>query len=372
MKTMKKYLKRFAEWVTVLRLKPFRNARLKLTALYILNTIVVLGVFLTVLGYFRIQYLRTDLSGKLAPGIDLDVLVYKIYTDLQTTTAILAIFVLLAMGILTYFFVQVALRPIKQFMEAQRRFISDASHELRTPLATMKTENEVALLDPDRVTHEEAISLIESNVEEVNSMATILNNLLNLASFNSVTGAPPFSAVDLAVVAKAVLDRTKMPMELKQIKPDASRLAPTIVWGNSTALEEIVSNLLKNAIQYTLAGGEVFLETRPNLKEDMGEFVIRDTGVGIPAAELPYIFEPFYRSDKSLHMHQQGNGLGLSLVREIAKRHGGSIDIQSVVGEGTTVTILIPLHRPPKPGLLGFNRFRRSTRATAPRTGRFL
>lgn len=369
---MKKYWKRFEEWVTVLRLKPFRNARLKLTALYILNTIVVLGVFLTVLGYFRIQYLRTDLAGKLAPGVDLDTLVQRIYVDLQTTTAILAIFVLLAMGVLSYFLVQVALRPIKQFMEAQRRFISDASHELRTPLATMKTENEVALLDPDRVTHEEAITLLESNVEEVNRMATILNNLLNLASFNSATGAPPFSAVDLAVVVKSVLDRTKMSMELKQIKPDASRLSPAVVWGNPTALEEVASNLLKNAIQYTPAGGGVFLETRSNPKENKGELIIRDTGVGISAEELPYIFEPFYRSDKSLHMYQQGNGLGLPLVREIAKRHGGSIDIQSVVGKGTTVTILIPLYRPPKPGLLGFNRLRRSAPATTPRTGRFL
>lgn len=340
---MKRYLKRFGELGTALKLRPFRNARLKLTALYALNTVVVLSVFLTVLGYFRIQFLRADLAGRLAPGVDLEPLVHKIYLDLQISTAMLAILVLVAMAVLSYFFVHITLRPIKEFVDSQRRFISDASHELRTPLATVKTENEVALLDPDRVTREEALSLLQSNVEEVNRIATILNNLLNLASFNSATGAPPFSAVDLSAVAKLVLERMKMLAGRKEIKLTAHKLQPVMVWGNATALEEIVSNLLKNAIQYTPAGGEIFLEVLPDPKEKKGELIVRDTGVGIAPEELKYVFEPFYRSDKSLHMHQQGNGLGLPLVREIVKRHRGSIDIQSVVGKGTTVVILVPL-----------------------------
>jgi signal transduction histidine kinase len=339
---MKKYWKRLEELGTALKLRPFRNARLKLTALYAMNTIVVLSVFLAILSYVRIWVLRDNLAGKLAPGFDLDTLVRGISLDLQISAAILAGFVLLAICVLSYFFVNITLRPIREFVEAQRRFISDASHELRTPLATVKTENEVALLDPDRVTREEAISLLQSNVEEVNRIATILNNLLNLASFNSATGAPPFSAVDLAAVARLVQDRLKLLAGRKEIRI-AADLRQTWVWGNATALEEIISNLLKNAVQYTPAGGQVSIEVRSDPKEKKGVLVVRDTGVGIAPQDLPHIFEPFYRSDKSLHMHQQGNGLGLPLVREIAKRHRGLIDIQSEIGKGTIVTILIPL-----------------------------
>jgi signal transduction histidine kinase len=340
---MTKYWKQFEEWVIALKLKPFRNARLKLTALYILSTIVVLTVFVTVLGYIRIKTLREDLAGNLADGINLDVIVQKSYLHLQNSTFILALFMLVAMSILSYFFVRIALRPIKDFMEVQRRFISDASHELRTPLATMKTENEVALLDPESLSKEEAVSVIKSNVEEVNRITTILNNLLNLASFNNVSGAPPFAPLDLSSLVVSVINRSMHLADEKQIKLSILETSPIFVWGNATAIEEIVANLLKNSIQYTPIGGQVSLELRADFSEKKGELIVRDTGIGIPQKDLPYIFEPFYRSNKSLHMHQHGNGLGLPLVREIVKRHGGSIEIKSVVNQGTSVTILLPL-----------------------------
>ncbi|OGY98845.1 MAG: hypothetical protein A2855_01575 [Candidatus Liptonbacteria bacterium RIFCSPHIGHO2_01_FULL_57_28] len=340
---MKRYWKPFEAWATALRLRPFRNARVKLTALHVLNTAIVLGVFLSVLGYLRVRILSVQLSDKLAPGLSPDLVVQDIHNSLQGTAFALAALMLLIMGVLSYIFVRTTLRPIREFMESQRRFISDASHELRTPLATMKTENEVALLDPGRVTRDEAISIIKSNVEEVDRIATILNNLLNLASFNNASGAPPFSAVDLAAVVRTILERVKILAVRKDIRITTVNLLPTRVWGNATALEEVASNLLKNAIQYTPAGGEITLESRPDAEKKNGRLVVRDTGVGIAPEDLPYIFEPFYRSDKSLHMYQQGAGLGLPLVREIAKRHGGSIDIQSSLGKGTMITISIPL-----------------------------
>jgi DNA-binding response OmpR family regulator len=108
-------------------------------------------------------------------------------------------------------------------------------------------------------------------------------------------------------------------------------------------LEEVMANLVKNAIQYTPAGGEVNLNIEIKSKHKKANVIVRDTGVGIVQEDLPYIFEPFYRSDKSIHMHKQGNGLGLPLVREIVKRHRGFIDIQSVRGKGTSVTVSIPL-----------------------------
>jgi len=315
-----------------------------LTVLYILNTFVILGVFVLVLGYFGQRSLQTDLVGEIGPNIDAQAVIQNVYNDLRASTAVLICFVLLAMAILSYFLIRTALRPLKAFVDGQRRFISDASHELRTPLATVKTENEVALLDPEHLNREEALSLLRSNVEEIDRISTILNNLLNLASFNNATGTPPFSAVNISLVAARVLDRMKMSAELKQIRVTRPSDMPSIlVWGNATALEEIIANLLKNALQYTPAGGEVRLNIQARAKDKKAEVVVRDTGIGIAPKDLPYVFEPFYRSDKSLHMHQQGNGLGLPLVREIVKRHKGSIHIQSAPDKGTMVSILIPL-----------------------------
>lgn len=337
------FSKRLEAWVIESRRRPFRNARLKLTTLYVLNTVIILGVFVAVLGYFRLQYINIDLAGKFAPEIDGEAVIQMLYLDLQQVTALLVALVLVAVGILNYFFVRMTLRPIREFVEAQRRFISDASHELRTPLATVKTENEVALLDPARVTREEAISLLRSNVEEVDRISTILNNLLNLASFNSATGAPPFTAVNLSGIAERVMERMKFLADRKKVRLVVTKAANVLVWGNGTALEEVVSNLVKNAIQYTPAEGEVKLTIHADPDSRNAELVVRDNGIGIAPKDLPYIFEPFYRSENSLHMHQQGTGLGLPLVREIVKRHRGTIHIDSAPGKGTAVAIKLPL-----------------------------
>jgi two-component system sensor histidine kinase ResE len=239
--------------------------------------------------------------------------------------------------------VRITLRPIQAFVESQRRFISDASHELRTPLATIKTENEVALLDPGSLTREQAVAILESNKEEIDRIATILNNLLGLASFRSATGDPPFRAMDISETARRMLDRVKIFAKSRQVRLSAPNLPSVLVWANPTAMEEVISNLLKNAVQYTTGGGEVVLRVRPRPNEKKAEIVVQDTGVGISPEDLKYIFEPFYRSEKSLHLHQGGTGLGLPLVREIIRRHRGSIDIQSASGKGTVVIVLIPL-----------------------------
>jgi signal transduction histidine kinase len=343
---MKNYWKRFAELVIALKRRPFLSARIKLTALYILNAIIILGVFAAVLGYLQLYHLQTNLAGMFARGVDGEAVVARLYKELQTSTATLVVLALGAIGILSYVFVYITLKSLRAFVDNQRRFISDASHELRTPLATVKTENEVALLDPDNLSREEAVSILRSNVEEIDRINTILNNLLNLASFASATGAPPKSAVDLSLAAGRILERLRMLAERKKLRLYGSSLPTALVWANPTALEEIISNLLKNAIQYTASGGEVELSVRLRSKDKQAELVVRDTGVGISPQDLPYVFEPFYRSEKSLHMYQQGTGLGLPLVREIVRRHGGEIDIQSEVGAGTRVIVLIPLAPP--------------------------
>jgi two-component system sensor histidine kinase CiaH len=338
----KSYWRRSAAWVTALKDKPLRNARARLTGLYVLQTLVVLIVFVTVLGLVRSHYFTKDLRGNFAsPAIE-ETIINQLWSDLQASTIILILFVLIAIGILSYIAVELTLRPIRIFLEGHRRFIADASHELRTPLAVMRTEIEVALMDPENLSNKEAVEILASNAEEIERMSKILTNLLNLASFNDVSGTPPMVPVDLAAIVEETMKKTEKAAELKQIKLVARQIDRIKVLGNSTALEEVAINLIKNAINYSHPGSTVAVTAR-ELNENYAELIIRDNGIGIAPEELSHIFEPFYRSERSLHMYKSGTGLGLPLVKEMIKRHKGSIHIESAPDKGTTITVHLPL-----------------------------
>ncbi len=338
----KNFSKRSAEWVTALKDKPLKNARIRLTALYVLHTFIILSIFVALLGYVRARYLHEDLAGQFANHAMEEQVINVLWSDLQRATTILMVFVLIAIAMLSYFAVELTLRPIRIFLEGHRRFIADASHELRTPLAVMRTEIEVALLDPESVSKSEAIEILKSNAEEIERMSKILTNLLNLASFNDVSGEPPMAPVDLEEVIERVGERLKRNIAAKHIEFSTFHVEKVRVLGNNVALEEVVSNLLKNAINYTDPGGKVFVSLQ-ELNDNYAELIIRDTGVGIAASELPHVFEPFYRSERSFHMDKTGSGLGLPLVKEMIKRHKGSINIESAQGKGTTITVKLPL-----------------------------
>src|SRR3989344_2039917 len=263
---MKRYWKRFAEWVTALKDKtpfaPLRSARVKLTALYVFHTFIILSAFIVLLGYARLEHLEQNLSGKFVDSGTERAVIEQTWTDLQTTTAVLAVYVLIAITVLSYFSVQMTLKPINVFIEAHRRFIADASHELRTPLATMRTEIEVALLDPHHVPKEEMIQLLRSNVEEIERMSKILTNLLNLAAFNDASGGPAFAPVDLANIAHHTVERIRKTAQVKHITI-REEIDPVEVQGNAVALEEVVFNLLKNAVYYSHPESAVTISLEP-------------------------------------------------------------------------------------------------------------
>lgn len=335
-------MKRSAAWVTELRDKPLLGARFKLTGLYAALTLIVLIIFVLSLGVFRNAIISREIQGKLANPLEEQIVVDRITKDLQVTTIILFIFVLIAITFISYHSVQLTLSPIKVFLESHRRFIADASHELRTPLATMRSEIDVALLDPESLSASESVEILRSNLEEIERMSKILTNLLNLASFNDVSGEPPMGPVELSEIIRNSMERVSKAATAKRVDIIADRIAPLRVRGNVTALEEVVFNLLKNSVYYSHAGGKVEIELRPH-DERQAELSIRDYGIGIAPAELEHIFEPFYRSERSLHMHKSGSGLGLPLAKEIVKRHKGSIHVASELDQGTMVTVFLPL-----------------------------
>jgi two-component system phosphate regulon sensor histidine kinase PhoR len=111
--------------------------------------------------------------------------------------------------------------------------------------------------------------------------------------------------------------------------------------GNAQRLEQVFTNLLENAIKYTPSGGKVEVRLRVDARE--ATYEVRDTGIGIPAAALPRVFERFYRVDRSRSRDMGGTGLGLAIVKHVVKAHGGAVSVASEEGRGTTFTVQLPL-----------------------------
>ena len=253
------------------------------------------------------------------------------------TVANLAI--LLAAGLASYVLARRTLQPIEDALETQGRFAADASHELRTPLTAMKSEVEVALRDP-KLNAGEARELLKSNLEEIAKLEALTNGLLKLARQD---GGVPDEAVRLDDVARAAVDR--LHHELAERKIDLSlTLAELTVSGDRASLLELVVTLLDNAVKYSERGTAIAIRGEEHGK--IATLAIEDHGVGIKAVDLPHIFDRFYRADTSRSkLAADGYGLGLSIAKQIADMHHGSITVRSTPGRGSTFIIQLPSRR---------------------------
>jgi signal transduction histidine kinase len=248
-------------------------------------------------------------------------------------------FIIVASGIASYFLAGKSLAPIEHAMSEQKRFVSDASHELRTPLTSIKTEIEVALRD-SKLSIKEARSRLQSNLEEVDKMQSLTNYLLSLNRYENGDIELSKSPVDLAKVVDKVSRKYKTVVKDKGISVSQELLGVSI-YANETAISELVSILLDNAIKYTPNGGSIRLETRGF--RGHATFTISDTGIGIKKSEIPYIFNRFYRADTSrTTINADGYGLGLSIAKSIVNLHGGKIKVTSAPGSGTKFYITLP------------------------------
>lgn len=251
----------------------------------------------------------------------------------MTIPAMLGIFVLF--GYLISF---VALRPARDALKAQKRFIRNIAHELRTPLSIIKTNSEIALLDPE--IEQNAKKVVGSNIEELDRVSHIINNMLTLSAL-ARPDRSNFAVVDLARVVKNVLARHEPLARSCQVCTMLLPCTESLVWGNATALDQIASNILKNAIIYTPASGTIGISVATT-PEGEAELKVSDTGLGMSATDLERIFEPFYRADDSRTRGKSGSGIGLTIVSELVRLHHGSISIQSEPGKGTAVTVRLP------------------------------
>ena len=228
---------------------------------------------------------------------------------------------------------------LEKMDQSRNQFVSNASHELKTPLATMKIMLETVIYQPEMPEELRAEFMQDMN-HEIDRLTGIITDLLTLTKMDNRQDALKTEDVDMTALTEEIL-RLLRPVAERRRQTLESRVTPGIIMtGDRTKLNQILYNLIDNAMKYTQDGGTV----RVTLDE-AGENLIwrvKDNGIGIPKADQEHIFDRFYRVDKARSRETGGTGLGLSIVRQLVKMHGGNISVASKPGQGSCFTVTLP------------------------------
>lgn len=226
---------------------------------------------------------------------------------------------------------------LNQQERLRKQFTADIAHELRTPLTSMKSYVE-AFLDGVLPMDEENLTALNEEIDRLVGLSSDLKDL-NVAEIGALTvNNTPF---DLKILLDKVV-RNLSPLILeREITLNWDTPAHSVeIWGDQRLLTRLFYNLIHNAYKYTEPGGQITV--RLYSKDDLINVTVQDTGIGIPEADLPFVFERFYRTDKSRNRETGGTGIGLALVRQIALLHKGDVTVKSNVGQGTLFTVNLP------------------------------
>jgi signal transduction histidine kinase len=350
METTTRFLKPFVAWVTGLtdsyRFNPFVKTTVNVILLQVAIICFQIGVFWWAIAYTQVATVGTisaHVAYALHGGTTSPESLIRAISRVRNTTLTYVFVLLIALTmIFSFLAARFALRPTRNSLQFQKRFISNVAHEIRTPMAIIKTGTEVGLMDQTlpkdvRDTYEETIRVLDRMSETINNLLTF-DNLVRPERMKSVT-------VDLGLVASTVAARHE---ELARSRGVAIQLRTgdyTLVHGNATALEQVVTNLVKNAINYSPRNKGAHVDMSVD-SDQAGHIVltIADTGIGIAQKDLYHIFEPFYRADSSRARNTGtgSSGLGLAIVNEIVRIHHGTISIRSALEQGTTIKVILP------------------------------
>lgn len=227
---------------------------------------------------------------------------------------------------------------LEEAFEHINRFSADVSHELRTPLAILHGELDAVArrrrLSPD------LLDAIGSALEEVERLTRIVDHLLIISRLD--TGEVfPRTILNLGELANSTVEQVRLLAEEKSITIDEQIRPDVLVEGDPLRLQQLIVNLLDNAIKYTSQGGRVAVTVAAATTR--AQISVADTGLGIPADSVPHVFDRFYRADKARARNTGGAGLGLAIVKAICSAHGGSINVNSTEGAGSVFTVELPL-----------------------------
>jgi signal transduction histidine kinase len=235
---------------------------------------------------------------------------------------------------------QESVEIIRRDRDRSRDFLADVSHELRTPLAALRTFNE--LLKEGAADDPAARSeFLESSGQQIERLDWLAQNLLELSKLDSGLVLLDLRPDDLRAAVETAVEQSNAAARRRGIGltlhlPDA----PIRIRHDPQRIGQVVANLVANAVKFTQRGGSVAVDVAST--PDGARIEVADTGVGIDATELPHIFERFYRGSRANEARGSGSGLGLAIVRSIVDMHGGTVEVESRVGKGSTFTVMLP------------------------------
>lgn len=236
---------------------------------------------------------------------------------------------------------------LRQLESIRTEFVANVSHELRTPLSILSGYLENLLDNPTMPRKQQAATFVVME-RHAKRLKALLEDLLILARLESRGEKLDFDELNIQPFLAQLTAEWENQLSKKQqtLTLDIAADMP-VLWADEFRLRQVLDNLLDNAAKYTPEKTAISISTRA--ANEQAVITVRDNGAGIPAADLPHIFERFYRVDKARSREKGGTGLGLSIVKHIIHAHGGSVTAASEYGKGTAVTLTLPLRQPIEP-----------------------
>ena len=331
---------------------PFKKARIELTLTYVTIIVVILTLFSVALYLLFVEDVVDNIVGygvfenadrgyeeEHSVDNDLNISVesrlYYVNRANEKLVRILMFLdsiILIITIIFSYYFSGKTLKPIEQMYKKQNKFIADAAHEFRTPLTVLKTGAEATLAGKNEIKLYQ--KLAKDFITEIDELTIIINDLLFLSQSN-FEKKHVFENFDLSDLLKQQALFLDGYASMKKIKLDYDIDENIFLIGSQAQIKRLITNLVKNAIDYNKSDGSVFIKLKKQNTHIIME--VNDDGIGMNKEDKEHMFDRFYKADKS---RKGGSGLGLSIVKEIIKNHNAQIKIESKPDKGTRISVI--------------------------------